>query len=106
MSQESVEGTYRAIIDAGWGVMSSGAFEAPTGRFAVVEIPEHDGERTEMREAVFDGDSETFDNMEAGWFFICQRSITDLTYGKCKNRDYALARFALARAAYEEWADS
>lgn len=86
--------------------MSSGAFEAPTGRFAVVEIPEHPGERAEMREAVFDGTSETFDGMETGWFFVIQRSTSDLTYDKCKNRDYAFARFSLARAAYEEWADS
>lgn len=106
MSQESVEDAFKAIAEAGWGVMSSGAFEAPTGRFTVVEIPEHPGERAEMREAVFDGVSETFDNMETGWFFILRRSPSDLIYERCKNRDYALARFALARAAYEDWADS
>lgn len=105
MAQESVEGTFKAIVDALWGVMSSGAFEAPTGHFAVVEIPDHDGERAEMADAVFDGASETFESLETGWYFVIQRSPENLTYDKCKNRDYALARFALARAAYEDWLD-
>lgn len=106
MAQMTVEGTFKAIVEAKWGVMSSGAIEAPTGRFTIVEIPALDGERAEMREAVFeDEDAETFDSLEAGWYFAIQSLPDTLTHDKCKNRDYAFARFALARSAYEEWED-
>ena len=106
MAQMSVEGTLKAIVDAEWGVLSSGAIEAPTGRFTVVEIPAHVGERAEMREAVF-ADEEgaaTFDSMEAGWYFVI-RSDSGVEYDLCKNKSYAMARFALARSAYEDWED-
>lgn len=106
MPQESAEATFKAIVEALWGVMSSGATDAPTGHFAVVEIPEHAGERAEMADAVFDGDNATFDDLETGWYFVIQHSPDELTYDKCKNRDYALARFSLARAAYEDWLDN
>lgn len=107
MVQMSVEDTFKAIVDAKWGVMSSGLIDAPTGRFTVVEIPKLDGERAEMREAVFeDSDSGTFDSIEAGWYFAVQCPPDTLTYEKCKNRDYAFARFSLARAEYENWEDS
>jgi hypothetical protein len=105
MSQESAGDAFRAIVEAQWGVMSSGATDAPTGRFSVVEIPEHDGERAEMCDAVFDGDNEVFENMDTGWYFVIQYSSNRLTYDKCKNRDYAFARFSLARSAYDVWLD-
>lgn len=103
----SVEDTFKAIVDAKWGVVSSGIIDAPTGHFTVVEIPKHEGERTEMREAVFENeDAGTFDDIEAGWYIAIQSPPNTLTYEKCQNRDYAFARFALARSAYEDWEDS
>lgn len=107
MAQMSLEDTFKAIVDAKWGVVSSGIIDAPTGHFTVVEIPKYEGERAEMREAVFDNeDAGTFDGIEAGWYIAIQSPPNTLTYEKCKNRDYAFARFALARSAYEEWEDS
>lgn len=107
MAQMTVEGTFKAIVDAEWGIMSSGAIDAPTGRFTVVEIPKHDGERAEMREAVFEdaADAGIFDGIESGWYFAVESDSDTWTFERCKNRDYALARFALARAAYEDWED-
>lgn len=106
MAQMSAEGAFEAIVDAGWGVVSSGAFEAVTGRCTVVEIPAHDGERAEMREAVLESsDAGMFDTLESGWYFVSQFQHQPLTYEKCKNRDYAFARYALTRSAYEEWED-
>lgn len=106
MAQESVEGVFRAITDPKWGLMSSGCFEAPTGRFAAVEIPENDDERLKIQKTVFGGSNEIFDRIEPGWYFVIQRSPDNIIYDKCKNRDYALARFALARAAYVDWLES
>jgi hypothetical protein len=106
MAQESAEGVFRAIADAEWGLMSSGDFEAPTGRFRAVEIPANDDERLKIQEIVFGGSNEAFGSVEPGWYFVIQPSPDVLTYDKCKNRDYALARFALARAAYVEWLES
>lgn len=106
MTQMTVEDAFKALAEAGWGVMSSGAVEAPTGRFTVVEIPEHAGERAEMREAVFtDDNAGNFDSMESGWFFVTQSS-SGVEYDRCRNRDYAFARFSLTRAEYEDWEDS
>jgi hypothetical protein len=107
MPQIGFEGTFKAIVGAKWGVVSSGLIDAPTGHFTVVEIPKHEGERAEMREAVFENeDAGTFDDIEAGWYFAIEFPPDTLTYEKCKNRDYAFARFSLARSAYEEWEDS
>lgn len=106
MAQESAGDALRAIAEAKWGVMSSGDTDAPTGHFTVVEIPEHDGERKMMRESVFDGVSESFDQLETGWYFVIQYSSDRLTYDKCKNRHYAFARFSLARAAYVDWLEN
>ena len=102
------QGVFRSIITAGWGVQSRGEVEAVTGHFSVVEIPAHDGERAEMREAVFSDDpteAEAFDKVETGWYFVVESSDGSINPDKCKNRDYAFARFALASSAYEAWAD-
>lgn len=107
MMQTGIEDVFKAIVDAKWGVMSSGEVEAPTGLFTIVEIPKTDGERAEMREAVFpDVTSGIFDNMESGWYFVIQYSKPSLEYYQCKNRDFAFSRYALAQSAYEAWADT
>lgn len=103
MAQESIEGTFRAIVKALRAIASDGLHYAPTGHFAIVEIPEDESKRKEMRRVVFQGDNETFDGLDAGWYFVVQSSPDSLTYDKCESRDYALARFSLARAAYIEW---
>lgn len=107
MMKVKAEEVFKAIADAGWGVMSSGNLESPVGYFTVVEIPDHAGEREAMKAAVFSEESsgEAFDRLESGWFFLVQHADGSVQYGKCKNKDYALARYSLSRAAYEDWAD-
>lgn len=99
---------FKSIVNAGWGVKSGGEMESPSGFFTVVEIPSHDGERTEMREAVFSEDAAgaaLYDSVEPGWYFVEQttQGITD--YGRCKNKRYAYARFHLCEGIYNEWSN-
>jgi hypothetical protein len=62
---------FKTIISAGWAIASDGNVEAPCGYFAKVEIPEHDGERNEIREAVTHSDPDLgklFDELEPGMY--------------------------------------
>lgn len=106
MSQVKIEDVLRGLIETKWEVMSSGSIDAPTGRFMVIVIPESKDERVAMRKDVVDGECEPFDVMESGWYFVIEYSPDHLIFDKCKNQHYALARFALARAAYVDWWDN
>ena len=101
------EGAFRAVVTAGWGVKSSGDVEAPTGHFAVVEIPEHAGERAEMRAAVFDGDAEAaegFDCLDAGWYLVTEDSNGNVSYSR-DSQVWVNRRFDELDAAYALWLD-
>jgi hypothetical protein len=83
MNDGNLEGVLRSIINAGWDVKSDGQVEANTGYFAVVEIPTHEDDRTELRDAVFpddDEDAELFDALPAGWFFVVEDANGNVSY--------------------------
>lgn len=103
----TIEGVFRSIITAGWNVKSDGDVEANTGHFAIVEIPEHDGERDQMREAVFMDEldeAEVFDRIPTGWYLVVEDSQGNVTYSQTANRDEAFRLFQTSEAKYAEWA--
>jgi hypothetical protein len=105
----TAEGVFRSIITAGWNVKSDGDVEANTGHFAIVEIPEHEGERNQMRDAVFLDEldpAEVFDTIQAGWYFVVENSQGNVSFVQAKNEADAYRLFQTAEAEYAEWVGS
>jgi len=104
----TIEGVLRSIITAGWNVKSDGHVEANTGHFAIVEIPEHEGERDEMRDAVFLDEldeAEVYDTIQAGWYFVVEDSQGNITYSQTKDRAEAFNLFEKAQEVYSQWVE-
>lgn len=103
----TIEGVFRSIVNAGWHVKSDGHVEFPVGYFSVVEIPAHEGERAEMRDAVFSDDeveAEAFDKVEAGWYFVTQHNDGNVYVTLCNGEDDADQRYANLESVYADWA--
>jgi hypothetical protein len=63
---------FKEIITAGWAVKSDGHVESPQGYFAVVEIPDHQGELDEMKDAL---DLLPGEEMPpSGWYFTIENN--------------------------------
>ena len=54
MLDSKYDNFFKAVVTAEWCVKSDGNVEAPSGFFALVEVPSHQGEYQQMVEAVFD----------------------------------------------------
>ena len=104
----TVHGAFRSIVSAGWNVKSGGEADAPTGHFAIVEIPIHDGERAEMRDAVFSDspeEGEAFDTIPAGWFMVIEDFQGNVGLVKLDHEAEANKLFQHYEKAYAEWAE-
>ena len=101
----TTNGVFRSIANAQWGVQSGGDVEAPCGFFTVVQIPEHAGERAEMREAVFEDPDEVviFDGLAAGWYFVVQDSDGGVAHTRCEDEKDAFSCFRRSEETYSEW---
>lgn len=102
----TVEGVLRSIITAGWNVKSDGEVEATTGHFAIVEIPEHHGERLQMRDAVFLDEldpAEVFDKMPSGWYFVVEDSQGNVNFVQAESKADSYRLFHKAEAEYAQW---
>jgi hypothetical protein len=102
----TTEGVFRSIANAGWGVKSDGDVEAPVGYFTLVEIPSHDGERAEMRDAVFGenlDEEAIFDKVEAGWYIVTQSSTGNIFVNPCKDEVEANKRYSNLEEGYSEF---
>lgn len=103
----SVDGVFLSIINAGWHVKSDGHVEFPVGYFSVVEVPEHAGERAEMRDAVFGenlDEEKIFDKVRAGWYFVVQANDGNIYVTPCKDAADANQRYDNMVEAYSQWA--
>lgn len=102
----TVEGIFRSIVSADWGVKSDGDVESSVGYFAVVEVPAHDGERAEMRDAVFGenlDEEQVFDKLPSGWYFVTQHSDGNVYVTQCTNEADANQRYANLEEVYSQW---
>lgn len=107
MIHGTVHGAFRSIVSAGWNVKSGGDVEANTGHFAIVEIPTQDGERAEMRDAVFSDnpdEEKVFDSIPAGWFVVIEDSQGNIGLVKADDKAEADQIFGIYEADYAEWA--
>lgn len=103
----TTEGVMRSIVNAGWHVKSDGHVEFPSGYFSVVEIPAHEGERAEMRDAVFGenlDEEQVFDKMPSGWYFVTQHNDGSIYVTQCKDEADANQRYDNLETVYAEWA--
>lgn len=103
----TTEGVFRSIVNAGWHVKSDGHVEFPVGYFSVVEIPAHEGERAEMRDAVFGenlDEEKIFDKLPSGWYFVTQHNDGNIYVTQCKDEADANQRYANLETVYAEWA--
>lgn len=97
---------FKAIITAGWNVKSDGAVDAPTGFFAVVEIPSHEGELEQMKDAVDpDGDLTWGDDLQPGWYFTYEDDLGFIHVYKAASKHFAEVAYADAEKQYSEWQD-
>ena len=75
---------FKAIVSGGWCVKSDGNVEAPSGYFALTEIPSHPGEFQEMMDALNAGEPASMqhkaeDFPTPGWY-VSMELNTGLIY--------------------------
>lgn len=104
------DGALLAIGYAGWGVKSDGHVECPgAGYFFLIEVPEHPGERAELRAAVFEfdegmhDDMEAFDALRSGWYVLNRREDGSVMVTECDNRDRAEQMYRTCESVYADW---
>ena len=99
------------IITAGWAVKSDGHVESPTGHFALVEIPEHMGERDEMMDAVYETTDAVFGDdwedeyilPESGWYIVTEDSQGFVHLYRHSGENAAKAAYARFEREYSTW---
>lgn len=107
MNYGTQAGALLAVSTAGWGVSTIGATDI--GWEMLIEIPEHSGERAEMREAVFDTpgeDREAFDTLPSGWYVLVQSYTGGLSVIRRGTEAEAREEYARFEAIYKRWLDA
>lgn len=109
MVASEYDGLFKSIITAGWNTESDGNVESPYGFFALVELPAHEGEFTELAEAVFEDDTEAIEqlrNLPRGWYFTMENSDGLIWVYEMIGELSAKHIFANRQAAFHEaWTD-
>ena len=95
---------FKAIISAGWNVKSDGDVEAPSGFFALVEVPDHPGELSEMQDAVGD---ETIDDEwpDCGWYVTREDSDGLIFVYEQSSQRVAETAYDKLQDDFLDWAD-
>ena len=100
--QDRYDNLFKSIISAGWANKSDGNVEAPTGAFAVVEIPRPLGELAEMKAAVEDPDLEKFDWPPPAFYFCSENSLGQIYVWQLPEAK-AWAMFERYLDSFSEW---
>lgn len=90
---------FKDLITAGWNVKSDGNVEAPSGHFAIVEIPSHPGELLEMQNAL---DSVDYDWPEPGWYFCVENDLGQI-FAYSVTKEEAEEMYVADQLALEYW---
>lgn len=104
MNYGTQAGALLAVSTAEWGVATTGATDI--GWEMLIEIPEHPGERAEMRAAVFDEEDENsaaFDTLPSGWYVLVQSYTGGLSVIRRATEAEAREEYARFVAIFERW---
>lgn len=99
---------FKQIITAGWAVQSDGDVESSWGYFSLIEIPSHEGEFTELMDALEldDEDENLLRALPRGWYISIESSdgfiyVYEVTSGEI----HAKALFSIRADHFSEWSE-
>ena len=101
---------FKTLVTAEWCVKSDGNVEAPTGYFSITEIPVHEGEFREMRDAIYDQLEAELRVDEAwpaaGWYVTIENSDGVMFAYEVDSEATAKYIFAQLEQQYLDWSDA
>lgn len=106
---EKYDSLFKHLITAEWCVESDGHVESPTGYFSITEIPSHEGELNEMREAVFGDEPNEFvwlnnENWpESGWYLTRENDQGLIFVWKMASKHEAVKFYRSWQVEYSKW---
>lgn len=100
---DKFDNAFKQIVSAGWANKSDGNVEAPCGYYALIEVPEHEGENVAMREAVTDFDKIEMNWPEPGWYTTTENSDGIILVFKHASQYAAQLAFNSIEASFLRW---
>jgi hypothetical protein len=96
---------FKSIVTGEWGVKSDGDVEAPSGYFALVEVPLNLRERADMVDACrnnFDNDEDWF-TIEPGWYITSENNQGLIYVWKMPDKSAAEICYDGLQREYSRW---
>lgn len=105
---EKYDAQFKQLVTALWSVKSDGEVEAPTGFFALVEIPEGSYEFKDMVDSVgldeyYDDEGKPSGVAKAGWYVTQENEYGIIFVYEFKNKGAADVAYNELTSIYEGW---
>lgn len=95
---------FKQTITAGWNVRGDGHVEAPTGYFALIEVPPHQGEFADLMDAVFDTEKpENIDLPPVGWYVTVENDQGILRWTRFPSKTQAKLQYERLVKEFIAW---